>query len=137
MQSNKHIQNALKMLKNSPLKLTDQRMNLIKLLFKNGASHFTVEEVYKKVNKNKLKISLATVYNSLNQFKEHGIIKAIKVSSDKIYFDTNLKEHHHFFCQNSGKLIDIQTENVKISKLPKLPKGKRIESVEVLINITS
>ena len=137
MQSNKYIQNALKMLKKSPLKLTDQRMNLIKLLFKNGASHFTVEEVYKKVNKNKLKISLATVYNSLNQFKEHGIIKAIKVSSDKIYFDTNLKEHHHFFCQNSGKLIDIQTENVKISKLPKLPKGKRIESVEVLINITS
>lgn len=137
MQSNKYIQNALKMLKKSPLKLTDQRMNLIKLLFKNGASHFTAEEVYKKVNKNKLKISLATIYNSLNQFKEHGLIKAIKVSSDKIYFDTNLKEHHHFFCQNSGKLIDIQTENVKISKLPKLPKGKRIESVEVVINITS
>ena len=137
MQSNKYIENALKMLKTSPLKLTDQRMNLIKLLFKNGASHFTAEEVYKKVNKNKLKISLATIYNSLNQFKEYGLIKAIKVSSDKIYFDTNLKEHHHFFCQNSGKLIDIQTENVKISKLPKLPKGKRIESVEVVINITS
>ena len=50
-----------------------------------GPHHLTAEEVYKKVNKNKLKISLATVYNSLNQFKEHGIIKAIKVSSDKIY----------------------------------------------------
>ena len=88
MQSNKYIQNALKMLKKSPLKLTDQRMNLIKLLFKNGASHFTAEEVYKKVNKNKLKISLATIYNSLNQFKEHGLIKAIKVLISQCFLIT-------------------------------------------------
>ena len=72
----------------------------------------------------------------LNQFKEYGIIKAVKVSSDKIYFDTNLKEHHHFFCQESEKLTDIKTDHVKISKLPKLPKGKKLKSIEVIINIT-
>ena len=137
MTLNEHINNALQMLKNSPLKLTEQRVNLIKLLFKNGACHFTAEEVHKQVNKKKLKISLATIYNSLNQFKENGIIKAVKVSSDKIFFDTNLKEHHHFFCQNSGKLTDIKPNQVKISKLPKLPRGKRFKSVEVVINITS
>ena len=124
------------MLKESPLKLTEQRVCMINILFKNGASHFTAEEIYNEVNKQKLRISLATIYNSLNQFKEYGIIKAVKVSSDKIFFDTNLKEHHHFFCQRSDQLTDIKTNEVKISKLPKLPRGKRLKSVEVIINIT-
>ena len=128
--------NALKMLDKSPLKLTAQRVNMINLLFKNGASHFTAEDIYQEVNKKRLKISLATIYNCLNQFKECGIIKAVKVSSEKIFFDTNMKDHHHFFCQQSGKLIDINNNQVKISKLPKLPRGKKIKSVEVVINIT-
>jgi len=136
MVKNRYIDNAIKMLKESPLKLTEQRVCMINILFKNGASHFTAEEIYNEVNKQKLRISLATIYNSLNQFKEYGIIKAVKVSSDKIFFDTNLKEHHHFFCQRSDQLTDIKTNEVKISKLPKLPRGKRLKSVEVIINIT-
>jgi len=136
MCKNEHIKKALKMLDSSPLKVTDQRIAMINLLFKDGAAHFTAEDIYEEVNKKKIKISLATIYNCLNQFKEFGIIKAIKVSSDKIYFDTNLKEHHHFFCIKSSKLIDVETEKVKISKLPKIPKGKKFKSVDVIINIS-
>ena len=136
MCKNEHIDKALKMLKTSPLKVTAQRIAMIKLLFKNGASHFTAEAIYEEVNKKKIKISLATIYNCLNQFKEFGIIKAIKVSSDKIFFDTNLKEHHHFFCLQSAKLIDVETNKVKISKLPKIPRGKKLKSVDVIINIS-
>ena len=136
MCKNEHIDKALKMLETSPLKLTEQRAAMIKLLFKNGAAHFTAEDIYEEVNKKRIKISLATIYNCLNQFKEFGIIKAIKVSSDKIYFDTNLKEHHHFFCLQSAKLIDVETNKVKISKLPKIPRGKKLKSVDVIINIS-
>ena len=136
MLKNKHIDKAIKMLETSPLKVTDQRIAMIKLLFKNGAAHFTADDIYEEVNKKKIKISLATIYNCLNQFKEFGIIKAIKVSSDKIYFDTNLKEHHHFFCVKSAKLIDVENSEVKISKLPKIPRGKKLKSVEVVINIS-
>ena len=124
------------MLDSSPLKATEQRIAMINLLFKNGAAHFTAEDIYEEVNKKKIKISLATIYNCLNQFKEFGIIKAIKFSSDKIYFDTNLEDHHHFFCIKSSKLIDVETSKVRISKLPKLPEGKKFKSVEVIINIT-
>ena len=124
------------MLDSSPLKATEQRIAMINLLFKNGAAHFTAEDIYEEVNKKKIKISLATIYNCLNQFKEFGIIKAIKFSSDKIYFDTNLEDHHHFFCIKSSKLIDVETNKVRISKLPKLPEGKKFKSVEVIINIT-
>ena len=135
MTKNYHITNALEMLKKSPLKLTGQRANMIQILFKNGPSHFTAEEIYNEAKKKKIKISLATIYNCLNQFTCYGIIKSIKVSSDKIYFDTNLMEHHHFFCEKTGKLIDIKTNEVKISRLPKLPKGKTFKSVDVVINI--
>ena len=136
MYKNEHIEKALKKLENSPLKVTEQRMAMINLLFKNGSAHFTAEDIYEEVNKKKIKISLATIYNCLNQFKEFGIIKAIKVSSDKIYFDTNLKEHHHFFCVKSAKLIDVETKKVKISKLPKIPEGKKLKSIDVIINIS-
>ena len=136
MCKNEHIKKALKMLDSSPLKATEQRIAMINLLFKNGAAHFTAEDIYEEVNKKKIKISLATIYNCLNQFKEFGIIKAIKFSSDKIYFDTNLEDHHHFFCIKSSKLIDVETSKVRISKLPKLPEGKKFKSVEVIINIT-
>ena len=136
MQTNEYIKRALHMLEGSPLKVTEQRIAMINLLFKNGDKHFTAEDIYEEVCKRKIKISLATIYNCLNQFKECGIIKAIKISSDKLYFDTNLKEHHHFFCLKSSKLIDVDTNKVKISKLPKLPKGKKLKSVEVIINIT-
>ena len=136
MFKNEYIEKALKMLEASPLKLTEQRVAMINLLFKNGAAHFTAEDIYAEVNKRKIKISLATIYNCLNQFKEFGIIKAIKISSDKIYFDTNLEDHHHFFCIKSSKLIDVETNKVKISKLPKIPKGKKLKSVDVIINIS-
>ena len=136
MYKNEHINRALRMLETSPLKVTEQRIAMIKLLFKNGAAHFTAEDIYEEVNKKKIKISLATIYNCLNQFREFGIIKAIKVSSDKIYFDTNLREHHHFFCVESSKLIDVDTDKVRISKLPKLPRGKKFKSVDVIINIS-
>ena len=136
MYKNEHIDKALKMLETSPLKVTEQRLAMIKLLFKNGAAHFTAEDIYEEVNEKKIKISLATIYNCLNQFKEFGIIKAIKVSSDKIFFDTNLQEHHHFFCVKTSKLIDVETNKVRISKLPELPEGKKFKSVEVIINIT-
>jgi len=136
MCKNEHIKKALKMLDSSPLKVTKQRISMINLLFKDGAAHFTAEDIYEEVNKKKIKISLATIYNCLNQFKEFGIIKAIKVSSDKIFFDTNLKEHHHFFCVKSAKLLDVETDKVKISRLPKIPKGKKLKSVDVIINIS-
>lgn len=135
MVKNLFISNAIRRLKLSPLKVTKQRRKMVELLFKNGAAHITAEQIFNEVNKKKLNISLATIYNSLNQFKEIGLLKAVKISSDKIYYDTNTKEHHHFFCQNSGTLTDINPNLVKISKLPKIPKGKSIKSIEVIINI--
>ena len=123
------------MLKKSPLKVTNQRLQLIEILFKKGNCHFTVEDVHREVENKSYKISLATIYNCLNQFTNHGILKSVKVSSEKIYFDTNTNSHHHFFCRSSDELTDILLDDVVISSLPNIPKGKKLESVEVVVNI--
>ena len=89
----------------------------------------------RKQKKNKIQISLATVYNNLNSFKNFGMLNVVKASSDKIYFDTNLDNHHHFYCENTGKLLDINNDHVIIQKLPKSPKGYNIKNVSVIINL--
>ena len=99
MKNNNYIDTALNSLKNSPLKITKQRVDIIKIFFKDGNDHFTAEDVHRKIEKLGLNISLATVYNCLNQFTEHNIIKSVKTSCNKIYFDTNTRSHHHFFAK--------------------------------------
>ncbi len=136
MKRNIYVEKALAMLEKSPLKLTTQRLSLIKVLFKDGNKHFTAEEVYNLVSRKGLKISLATIYNCLNQFTSHGILKMVKTSCDKVYFDTNLTSHHHFFCKTTGTLTDIDAKKIMISKIPKIPDGKKLNSVEVVVNIS-
>jgi len=132
---NTRILLALNKLKKSSLKVTPQRKKIIKILFCKGNAHFTVEEVYEKVKKNRLKISLATIYNTLNQFTEYGILKIVKAPKEKLFFDTNVTPHHHFFCKTSGELSDIELTDIKIKKIPKPPNGKKISSVDIFVNI--
>ncbi|MAY89813.1 MAG: transcriptional repressor [Rickettsiales bacterium] len=126
---------ALNKVSCSNLKLTKQRKSILKILFNDGHGHYTAEQIHSSVIKDGFKVSLATVYNTLKEFTKIGIIKGIKVSSDKTYFDTNSKPHHHFYHKQSGKLEDIELKKIKISEIPKVPKGRKLDSIEVVINL--
>ena len=132
---NIHVKKALSKLSNSSLKLTRQRQELIEVLFLKGNAHFTAEDVHQIIIEKKKNISLATIYNCLNQFTKAGILKTVKIAYDKIYFDTNIEPHHHFFHKKNNKLEDIEINKINISKLPKIPDEKTVKSVEVLITL--
>lgn len=79
------------------------------------ADHPTAEEVHAWADKNLAKISLATVYNTLNTLVAAGLLREFKFShQDKVVYDNNLNEHSHFLCEKTGKLFDIEKENVKL-----------------------
>ena len=74
-------------------------------------------------------ISLATIYNTLHDFYEKGLLKKLMINSERIYFDTNTEHHHHFYSKKDQKLIDINVD-MKVSGLPKPPKNKKINKID-------
>tara|TARA_B100002052_G_scaffold292803_1_gene314939 strand:- start:767 stop:1171 length:405 start_codon:yes stop_codon:yes gene_type:complete len=117
----------------SGLKATAQRIEICKVLFnRNKTFHFTIYDLSKVLNK---KISLATIYNTVNAFKKKGYLKEISINSDKNYYDTNISDHHHFFNESTNELIDLHNHEVENIKIKKNIPGKKIKSVEVLVKI--
>ena len=124
-------------LRKSGLRPTKQRILLAQNLFiRNKTFHFTVEKLEKEINKNgDEKVSLATIYNTVEAFTKAGYLKEILTSKNKSYYDTNIKSHHHFYDETTKELTDINYNQVKLNKVPTPPKGKKIKSLEVVIRI--
>ena len=80
-------------------------------------------------------LSLATVYNTLHQFTEAGLLREVAIDGNKTYFDTNVSDHHHFFIEGENRVIDIPGEGVGIGTLPKAPEGMEIVRVDVVVRV--
>ena len=119
------------------LRPTKQRLAICKILFNRKKTfHFTIEKLKKIAEKkSNKKISLATLYNTVHAFKNRGYLKEITLKGNKTFFDTNIKNHHHFYDEDMSQLFDIDDKNISINYLPKTPNGKKIKSVEVLVKI--
>tara|TARA_B100000809_G_C14625782_1_gene346620 strand:- start:22 stop:465 length:444 start_codon:yes stop_codon:yes gene_type:complete len=126
-------------LRSSGLRPTKQRLAICKVLFdRKDTFHFTIDNLKKRIEKNiKSKVSLATVYNTVHAFKNNGYLKEISLQGNKTFFDTNSENHHHFYDQDTGDLIDIKNEDISINQLPSAPKGKTINEVEVTVSVAS
>tara|TARA_B100000575_G_C22987330_1_gene569461 strand:- start:115 stop:534 length:420 start_codon:yes stop_codon:yes gene_type:complete len=124
-------------LRSSNLRPTKQRLKICQFLFNRKKTfHFTVETLNKKINENKnTKVSLATIYNTVEAFTNAGYLKEILTSKNKSYYDTNINSHHHFYDEESKELTDIDHSQIKLSKVPIPPKGKKIKNLEVVITI--
>ena len=125
-------------LRRSGLRPTKQRILVAQNLFnRNKTFHYTIETLNKKINKKKRseKISLATIYNTVEAFTNAGYLKEILTSKNKSFYDTNIKSHHHFYDEGSKELTDIDYNQIKLSKVPVPPKGKKIKNLEVVIRI--
>ena len=124
-------------LRTSGLRPTKQRILLAQNLFiRNKTFHFTVEKLEKEINKNgNEKVSLATIYNTVEAFTKAGYLKEVLTNKNKSYYDTNIKSHHHFYDPETKKLTDIDYQEVVLNKIPNPPKGKKIKDLEVVISL--
>ena len=117
------------------LRPTRQRMALGWILLAKGDRHLTAEMLYEEASKAKVPVSLATVYNTLHQFTEVGLLRQVAVDGSKTYFDTNVTEHHHFFVEGENALVDIPDADAIVGKMPVAPAGFEISRVDVVVRL--
>ena len=132
------VANYIDKLRSSGLRPTKQRIKICDVLFNRDKTfHFSINDLTKILqNQYNQKISLATVYNTIHAFQKKGYLKEINIGNDMSYFDTNTSSHHHFYDEQTGELIDINSQEVEIKKIPTPPSGKKIEDVEVTFKIS-
>lgn len=126
---------ALKRLRAAGLRPTRQRLALARLLLENGDRHVTAEQLHAEASAACIKVSLATVYNTLHQFTEVGLLREAVVEPGRSYFDTNTADHHHFFCEATGELQDIPGHHLSVSGLPAPPFGTEIRRVDIIVRV--
>jgi Fur family transcriptional regulator, iron response regulator len=127
--------NALELLRAAHLRPTRQRLALARLLFEQGDRHVTAEQLHGEALAAEVPVSLATVYNTLHQFLEAGLLREVVVNSGRSYFDTNMSDHHHFFFEDTGRLQDIPGDRIGVTGLPEPPEGAAIRRVDVIIRL--
>jgi Fur family transcriptional regulator, iron response regulator len=116
------------------LRTTRQRVGLARLLFDKGDRHITAEQLHAEAQSVGLRVSLATVYNTVNQFTEVGLLREVVVESGRSYFDTNITDHHHFFSRAEGRLSDVD-DGLVIEGLPEPPPGMEVERVDIIVRL--
>ena len=126
---------AIDRLKSAGLRPTRQRLALARLLYDRGDRHVTAEQLHQEAASSNVRLSLATVYNTLHQFTTLGMLREVVVEPGRSYFDTNIGDHHHFYSEDDGALIDIPAPAVTVSGMPTPPEGMTIDSVNVVIRI--
>jgi Fur family iron response transcriptional regulator len=129
--------NALELLRAAKLRPTRQRLALARMLFDKGDRHVTAEQLHGEALAASVRVSLATVYNTLHQFIGAGLLREVVVDPGRSYFDTNASDHHHFFHEESGRLQDIPGERVAVAELPAPPAGTQIRRVDVIIRVST
>jgi Fur family iron response transcriptional regulator len=126
---------ATSRLRHAGLRPTRQRVDLAGLLFKDCDRHVTAESLHDEVTKAGVKVSLATVYNTLHQFTEAGLLRQVIVDAARSYFDTNTGDHQHFFLEKEGLLIDIPGETIAVAGVPAPPPGLSVDRVDVVVRV--
>lgn len=121
-------------LESAGLRPTAQRRALARLLFQHGPRHITAEMLFEEVTQAKVPTSLATVYNTLNQLTDLGLLRRVSVDGSKTYYDTNVSEHQHFFLENNRELIDIPDAQISLGDIA-IPDGYEISKIDVVVRL--
>lgn len=126
---------ALQRLRMAKLRPTRQRLALARLLFSGCDRHVTAEVLHGEALAQGVRVSLATIYNTLHQFTEASLLRQVVVDGARTYFDTNVGDHHHFFVEEDGLLLDIPGTEIAVSGLPQAPEGCTQGRIDVIVRV--
>ena len=125
---------AINKLEKNGIRATKQRRVLAKLIFDKGKRHISAENLFDEVKKDERKISMATIYNTLKQFTNLGLIREIVVDQNKSLYCNNNQSHYHLYIEDEGKVIDIPTKNIDLD-IPSIPACLKLHDIDVIVRI--
>lgn len=123
------------MLRTAGLRPTRQRVSLAEILYSQGDRHVSAELLHEEAEAANVPVSLATIYNTLHQFTQAGLLREVAIDGTKTYFDTNVSDHHHFFIEGENRVVDIPGGGIAIDRLPSAPDGMEIVHVDVIVRV--
>lgn len=126
--------NMAELLRAHDINPTHQRIEIAYALF-SRQEHLSADQVMTIVNDRHAEASKATVYNTLSLFLEKGLIREVIVDPSKVFYDPNTGPHHHLYEVDSGRLTDIDADNVRIEGLPDLPKGVETVGIDLIVRV--
>lgn len=126
--------NMAELLRAHDINPTHQRIEIAHALF-SRQEHLSADQVMTIVNDRHAEASKATVYNTLSLFLEKGLIREVIVDPSKVFYDPNTGPHHHLYEVDSGRLTDINADNVRIEGLPELPKGVETVGIDLIVRV--
>jgi Fur family iron response transcriptional regulator len=126
---------AREMLRSVGLRPTRQRLDLAQLIFAGGDRHLSAEVLHRLALDARISVSLATIYNTLHQFTEVGLLREIVADGTRTFFDTNTREHQHFFVEDEGEVIDIADGALTLDEMPAPPPGYEVVQVDVVVKL--
>ena len=133
---NPNFANQLKSrLREVGLRQTRTRVALGSILFGKGDRHVSAEMLFEEACQASVSVSLATVYNTLHQFTEVGLLRQVAIESSKSFFDTNNTEHQHYYLEDRHELMDIPPTDVAVGKIPVPPEGYEIARIDVVVRL--
>ena len=127
---------TIKLLREHRISPTIQRVEIAQILLGKN-QHMSAEQVMDEVNQEKPRVSKATVYNTLGLFAKKGLVRELVVDPSKIFYDSNINEHHHFYNIDTGQLMDIDVDELSLGSLPSLPNGTIADGVDVIVRVKS
>ena len=125
---------TIKILRRYQISPTTQRVEIAQILLTKN-QHLSADQVLEMVNRDRAKVSKATVYNTLGLFARKGLVRELVIDPTKVFYDSNANEHHHFFNVETGELQDIEQTDCEFSHIPHLPEGTVADGIDVIIRV--
>ncbi|WP_082596675.1 Fur family transcriptional regulator [Pseudovibrio sp. POLY-S9] len=121
--------------RNAGLRLTKQRCLIAKHLFSGGHRHLDAAMLFAELLADGKHLSLATIYNALRDFEQQNLIRRIAVSTDKVWYDTDIGDHRHFYVPAENRIIDCPDQKLSLAKFADPPEGYEVTSIDVVVHL--